>query len=459
RGYRIELAEIEAVLSEHSLVQEAVVVARHREGADKQLVAYLVGKDGAQIAVAELKAHLQSKLPEYMIPSAFVMLESIPLTPNKKVDRKALPAPTGLRTEYQAHYLAPRDNIELQLVHIWEELLNLSPIGVKDNFFDLGGHSLLTVRMMAKIEKLFGRALPLSTVFQGSTVEQLASILRQETILESSLPLVALQPNGSKHPFFCIHAIGGNVFSYVELARHLGSQQPFYGLAALGLQDEQEPLTSIEEMASCYISAIRKVQPSGPYLIGGWSFGGVVAFELAQQLTRAGQQVEVLALIDSAAPGIAETDQPVDDRELLIGFMRELSNSLTTEQYLDLHQLSELAAEEQLNYMLEWAVSSYFLPPGSGHKEIRKLFQVYQTNYRARASYRASIYPGQAILFRSEQRFIENQINPMMGWQHLVTAGVQVEVVPGNHYTLLRKPNVEKLALLLSSAFNRIQSQ
>jgi amino acid adenylation domain-containing protein len=290
RGFRIELGEVESVLSQHPQVQEAVVIARTDQPGNKQLVAYVVSHLELNHTSSNIRSFLKDKLPNYMVPSVFVSLEKMPLTPNGKVDRRALPAP-DLRLSMKANYVPPRDTIELQLAQIWEEVLDVRPIGVRDNFFDFGGHSLLAISLMTRIQQQFGKNLSLATLFQNPTVDQLATILRSSTGSHTSAIVVTLQPGGSQQPFFCVHPGQGTVLAYVDLARCLGSEQPFYGLESLGLYEENKPYSSVEEMATHYIEAMRTIQPQGPYNLGGWSFGGLVAFEMAQQLALQGQEV------------------------------------------------------------------------------------------------------------------------------------------------------------------------
>ncbi|HEX2524309.1 MAG TPA: amino acid adenylation domain-containing protein, partial [Terriglobia bacterium] len=299
RGFRIELGEIEAALFQYPAVREAVVVARDDTPEEKRLVAYLVTEQELRPTANDLRSFLKKKLPEYMIPAIFVLLDALPLMPSGKVDRRSLPAPDRARPESENAFVAPRDDLELQLTHIWEDVLGVRPIGVRDNFFELGGHSLLAARLLASIENRLGKKLPLATVFQGATVEHLAAILRQDAKPAPRSSLVAIQPAGSKRPLFLVHPAGGHVFPYVHLARYLGPDQPCYGLQARGLEEGEEPHTRIEDMAADYIKALRTVQPIGPYLLGGWSMGGLVAFEMAQQLHAQGEGVDLLALLDA----------------------------------------------------------------------------------------------------------------------------------------------------------------
>ena len=264
RGYRIEVGEIEAVLDEHQSVRQSVILASEDERGDKRLVGYVVGDGGA--TAPSLKRYLREKLPEYMVPETILILEAIPLTSNGKVDRKRLPSMKDAgRHLGQGGVAAPRDVLELQLTQIWEGVLGIHPIGIKDDFFDLGGHSLLAVSLMARIRNVVGRQLPLSALFQGRTVENLAAMLRRET---SSLPwscLVEIQASGSKPPLFFVHPGGGNTLCYLDLARCLGPDQPFYGFQSPGLYGERVLYARIEDMSAHYIEALRAIQPEGPY--------------------------------------------------------------------------------------------------------------------------------------------------------------------------------------------------
>jgi len=304
RGFRIELEEIEAVLGQHPAVREAVVLALEEEPGYKRLVAYVVFQREPCPTIDDLRGFVKQKLPEYMMPAVFVPLEAMPLMLNGKIDRRALPAPERIRPELEKAFVAPRDALEVQLTHLWEEILNVKPVGVRDNFFELGGHSLAAVRLFALIESRLGKRLPLAAVFQAATIEHLATIFRQHVTSAAQSSLVAIQSGGSKRPLFLIHPAGGHVFPYVHLAQCLGLDQPCYGLQAKGLEEGQELHTRIEDMATYYIKALQTVQPEGPYTLGGWSMGGVVAFEMAQQLHAQGQRVAFLALLDARIPKI-----------------------------------------------------------------------------------------------------------------------------------------------------------
>ncbi len=299
RGFRIELGEIEAVLEQHPGVNQAVVAAREDTPGDRKLVAYFVRRSANAPSSAELRAHAAKQLPDYMTPSAFVLMDKLPLTPNGKVDRKALPAPTVTDFETQVEYVAPRDATERKLVQLWEEVLQINPISVTASFFELGGRSVLAARLFTKILRAFGKELPLSTLFRSPTVEQLARELRPLRKDAEYPTLVTIQGRGSKAPFFCVHGGAGSTLFLHKLAREVGPDQPFYGIEPEGLDGKRFQRLTVEEMASHYLAEIRKVQPHGPYRIGGYCFGGLVAFEMGQQLLQQGEQPALVALFSA----------------------------------------------------------------------------------------------------------------------------------------------------------------
>ena len=301
RGFRIELGEIESVLRDTPGIKQCVVVARAHESGDKKLVAYVVADDSGIPDYGELRRRLKERLPVYMIPAAIIPLESLPLTPSGKIDRLALPAPSGYAFESLNGRVHPRTRMELQLAAIWEQVLGVVNVGVRDNFFDLGGHSLLALQMMNAIEQTLGTRLAISLLFRAPTIESLAEVLNEEGCAVQWESLVAIQPSGTKPPFFAVPGVGGNVLVFAQLSRLLGPDQPFYGLQARGLDGMRRPFTSVPEMATHYIQEIKSVRPVGPYLIGGTCTGGVVAYEMAQQLSARGEWV-VLAIMESWHP-------------------------------------------------------------------------------------------------------------------------------------------------------------
>ena len=309
---------------------------------------------------------------------------------------------------------------------------------------------------MALIQKQFGQNLPLSTLFQGTTIEHLASILRQQATSQPPSPLVAIQPRGSNRPLFFVHPVGGNVLCYYELARHLGTDQPFYGLRSPGFYGESEPHTRIEEMAAHYIEALRAIQSEGPYLLGGWSMGGVVAFEMATQLQRQGHQVARLILLDSPAPVLSNNPIDVDEARVLANLFRDMAHSAGKNLPVFHDNIEQLDPNEQLNYFLEQAKRTNLIPPDVGLPQLRSLLQVFKSNIQATLKYVAPVYPNQIILLRASDRVSSELNDPTLGWDKLSSEPLEILNIPGNHYTMLGLPHIQILTERLRSYLAQI---
>jgi amino acid adenylation domain-containing protein len=299
RGFRIELGEIETVLARHPGIVEAVVVARGSD-AEAELAAYVTAR-GEAVAAHELRQYLGETLPAYMVPATVTTLEAFPLTPNGKVDRKALPEP--VRERSSGHELiAPRTDMERRLASTWERELGIHPIGVTDNFFDLGVNSIVAATLFAAIEQDLGDGLPLGAIFRAPTIETLAKLIEDGESSSRWTSLIPIQPQGSRTPIFCIHGGAGTILHLARLARALGPEQPFYGLQSRGLYGGSPPLRTVEKMATHYLSEMRQVHPGGPWLLGGYCFGSLVAFEIAQRLVAEGEEVRLLATFNGPSP-------------------------------------------------------------------------------------------------------------------------------------------------------------
>ena len=292
RGFRVELDEIEGALRQHPAVHDAVVLAREDVPGDKKLVAYIVAEQRTQLTVTEVLRHLHARLPSYMLPSACVFLKALPLTLNGKVDRRALPSPESTLSRIDEDYVAPKNDSERRLAVAWKKVLDRQLIGTRDNFFYHGGDSLLAARLIREIEKTWGKKVPLAALYQAPTIEQLANTLSRE--VGSASLLIPIQPVGSRPPLFWFHGERSNV----GLPHYLGEEQPLYGIFHQGHDGRPARYTTVEAMANHYKAEIRRVQPRGPYYLGGYCFGGIVAFETAQRLQKDGDTVDLLALLD-----------------------------------------------------------------------------------------------------------------------------------------------------------------
>jgi amino acid adenylation domain-containing protein len=444
RGFRIELAEIETVLNTHSQIKQAVVIATEQIPGNKRLVAYVVASDKS-LTINQQRDFLKQKLPGYMIPSAFITLDTLPLTPNGKIDKKALPSPDGVSGETK--YVAPRTATELQLTQIWSSVINITPVGVQDNFFELGGHSLLAVSLMSQIQQHFQVNLPLATLFQSPTIEQLAHLLNSSTNSLLRSALVPIKSNGNQPPLFCIHPAGGNVLCYQHLASYLSSEQPFYGLQSVGLNPQNEPHTSIEQMATHYIQELQAVQPHGPYFLSGWSLGGLVAFEMAQQLSCQGEQIALLALLDSYSFSVTSQEpEPEEEFARLVELLNE-------ELDLCLEQLRELRPEEQLIYVVEQAKQKNLLPQDFDLAQADRLVKIDKLNIQAAKNYKPQYYSGSIVLFQAS----ETDADAKFTWNKLVE-NIETYVVPGNHQNMVEPPHVHTLAQKLQKSLEQAQT-
>ncbi|HYU33835.1 MAG TPA: amino acid adenylation domain-containing protein [Thermoanaerobaculia bacterium] len=456
RGFRIELGEIEAVLAGHPAVREAVVLARRDDGGDAHLVAWVVlhptdptDPSDPTDPRARLFSWLRERLPDFMLPAALVVLAALPLTPNGKVDRRALPDPGRTLAPGQG-FVPPRDEVELQLVRIWEELLNVRPVGVRDDFFALGGHSLLVVRLMGSIERQLGRRLPVSALMAAPNVEQMARLVRRDVRLPRSLvvPLgKAAEPASEESPLYLVHPVGGNVFCYLPLARSGALAGSVSGLQAPA--PEELPATTsewtIEAMAARYVQALQEVQPAGPYRIGGWSLGGVVAFEMARQLRAQGSAVALLALIDPSPP--RQAPEVPDPRLELAQFLGDLRGLAGLEASSPLALPAEVLMLDDLLARVE---ARALLPPEVGEDQIRELYALFVTNYRALCAYCPGTWEGRLVLIRAADPIPGLPPDANQGWSELARAGAEVHVLPGDHYSLLRAPQVAAVAAVLS---------
>jgi amino acid adenylation domain-containing protein len=462
RGFRIELSEIEAALLQHPTIQDCVMVVTEREDREKRLIAYFVAASRTAPTAAELREFLQQRLPDYMLPAIFFRLDEMPLNPNGKVDRHKLPKPEIARDIGEKESALAKDELEVRLIWIWEKVLGVKPINTRENFFDLGGHSLIAVRLFSEIEKAFGQRLPLATLFQFPTIEQLAEVIRQKGWQSSWQSLVALRPQGTKPPFFCVHAVGGNVLEYSDLARYFDADQPFYGLQAVGLDGRQVPLTSIEKMAAHYIYEMRHIQPRGPYYLGGRSFGGAVAFEMARQLREQGEEIGLLAMLDTYPLGWMKLLSSTEAQQYEKQFLR-----LRIKRHF--RNLRQLSLAGKLNYVLSkvqykkrkyknfwWQLRNQagINQPDSLHRTLRDIEEL---NYLAAKKYTPHVYQGKVTFFcAAEEVSLDENV---FGWQQLAADGVDIVRVPGDHQTMIKEPHVQSLAKNLMAHLKRAMKQ
>jgi amino acid adenylation domain-containing protein len=436
RGIRVELGEIETTILAHPAVQDVVIVTRIVDiSGEPSLVAYIVLKPEQKLTNKELRNFIKDKLPDYMIPATFVVLDALPLTPNGKIDRAALPAPDSVKQEANETFVAPRNELEIQLTKIWSKVLGVKSIGIKDNFFEVGGHSLLAVSLFNEIERTVGKNLPLSILLQVQTIEEMAAVLSQEESSTSRSSLVMIQKGSNKKPpLFLTHGIWGNVLFYRDLTRYLEPDQPVYGLQAKGLDGKQAPSTSVQEMAANYIQEIQTIQPQGPYYLGGYSFGGLVVFEAARQLQAQGQETALLVIWDTRAPNIVIStvdNGNAADHTTVIKWKwnSRLNNSF---KYLPAKVKWHLTGGK-----LSIFYRNYLRYIKRSLADIR-LLDMNIANSQASRKYLAQVYNGKVTLLRCKP--IDNITD--FGWGELATDGVDITILPGNHGNIMEDPNV-----------------
>ena len=430
KGLWIELGVIEASLLDQTGVSEAFVVTRAEGGKDARLVAYVVLDQEAPPKVGELRRKLNLRLPEYMVPADFVILAAMPLLPGGKVDRLALPAPQDLRKTRpgDARWIDAADGSNLYT----EERVNLQREALDSRKSDL------SAAKRALLKQRLRRKDPAKEAKQDPSAPARAR-------KAPSSSLVRIQPKGSKRPLFCVHEIGGLCLGYADLARQLGSKQPVYGLQSKGLQEDEAVETDLQTMATHYIEVMRAVQPRGPYLIVGWSMGGVVAFEMSRQILIQGDSIDLLAVIDTPTPRLLrKKNLPADE----VGFLLDLIGAFgVSAERLSIigEELRRLEPDEQLFFVLNMAVKARIVEPSITLSQFKKFLGVYQANRIALHNYEPQPYDVKAVLFMGEGSGAKWEY-PSLGWGELASGGVEERIVPGNHRTLMLEPNVEKLA-------------
>jgi amino acid adenylation domain-containing protein len=445
RGMRVEIEEIETVLMEYPDLQQAAVIGKKDRSGEQIIVAYLVSKHwkdlapaAIQIKIGDVRSFLKTKLTDYMMPSVFEVLDTLPLTPNNKLDRHRLPAPS----HENLTVVPPRDDLERQLVKIWEKILEREHIGINDNFFDLGGHSLLALQLFLEIERNWHKRLLLAILFNSPTIAELANIIRQEDPGSNWSPLVLIKAGKDRSPLFCIHPIGGNLFNYYNLSKKLDLDRPIYGLQARGLDGKQPAFDRIEDMASDFIQAIQTIHPHSPYFLLGYSFGGIIAFEMARQLVERGEVVAFLGLLDIRCPLVPEISAPFYQwLDLQLNRLRKLTREQQIKYFID-----KIIYRKRADYRSDLVTTlcdlDMFTP---------ELLNVLDRNITAKNNYQPQVYSGAVNIFWTEYHDHYIDRYPDLGWGNLITGDLKLHYLPGNHSTIMKEPYVLILAEKLKS--------
>lgn len=481
RGFRIELGEIESVLAAYPAVNDQIVMVRENQEGEKQLTAYLVSTQDRTTLISELRQSLRQSLPEYMIPAAFVVLEQFPLTPNGKVDRQTLARYGEGHDIVDESQGEPRAAIERTLSEIWRKILHVEQINIHSDFFESGGHSLNAVRLLVEVEQQFGQSFSLESLFEAPTIAEFARLLKHTLPSQAFTPLVSMQAANGYPPFFCVHPADGSVFHLSELASRMADHYTFYGLQAFGLDPYTSPLNRIEEMAAAYLQHIRDVYPAGPYLLGGYSSGGVITLEMAQQLRQQGEQTPLVILLDSVAPHILARNDVDDASEhaygllmlaYMVGNLHDINllpvyaelRGLAPDWTIDVIQKDmQQAGGGKGRVILEQAARQAGILDEKDSAYLQRIFEVLMAHLRAIRHYSVPPYDGRIILFRTQER-IAGLDYDLPDYHHDSTSGwgaysfplLEVNEVPGHHFSFLQPPYVDELARKLLNCLQQI---
>jgi len=458
RGYRIETGEIEYNLVNNTNVKEAVVLAKPDSFGIDKLVAFVVVDNlpenvSEATQVANWKEILKGFVPDYMVPDNFVIVPAMPLTPNGKVDKKALAKQGVLITDAGNSFVAPRTDVEQMVANIWKEYLGIEKIGVYDNFFELGGHSLIAVQVMTRIEKETGKRLPLAALFETSTVEKLALMLQLDGKSITWDSLVPIKPKGSKMPLYMVHGAGLNVLLFNTLAVNMDADQPVFGLQAKGLDGIEEPLDSIEDIAAHYIQSIMQQNPHGPYALAGYSFGGIIAFEMAKQFEALGKEVKMVAMFDTYAYRTPHYDSPLTKIAKRARFFSSKMLYLLTSK----GGIKDTVAEKQTSVKRRLKRMYWRMRYGKEQKQ-EGFFgysnKIDEMNNYAERRYQLKPYNIVVDVFRAENRTFYMDDFEFLGWKPYALKGVRVHPIPGEHNTIFKAPNDKLFAQILQNCLD-----
>ena len=450
RGVRIELGELEHTLGRHPYVQEAVVTTDDTP-TGKRLIAHVAGGNGSPLTSQDVLGWLRSRVIPAMLPSEIHCRAEMPLLPNGKIDRKALNKAAADAKQAESlesdeplrdpirESVGPRDRFELAVMDAFKSVLDLTEIQLNDDFFALGGDSLQAMDLLARVEADFGVMPSMAQVMQEPTVEGVARAISSRVVAPESdpdsqwSPLTPLTPYGAAHPpgarpLYCVHPGGGNALCFLDLARRLADDRPVVGLTSRGLEPGQTPLETVSDLAAEYIAAIRSAQPEGPYAIAGWSFGGIVAFEIANQLIQAGEEIEHLAIIDIG---------------LLYSF--GVLTTLFPEGDLALFELRRLPPDDQIREFTTRTAAAKLIPPGAPVELARRIYDTFMANVDAMMNYRPDHFPGRMTIYRAGEPLVRLRRELADEWQPFCD-NIEICTVAGNHLTMIHEPNVSSLA-------------
>ena len=465
RGYGVDLVEVEKALSSHYDIREAVVTAPKTESGEARLIGYYTCPSEPGPTIGQLRRFLQNQLPDYMIPSTFVKLDTMPLTLNGKVDRQSLPVPDNWRPNLDAPFVGPQDATEEKLVKIWAEVLGVDKVGIHDNFFDLGGHSLLTTRLCIQIQKQFGKKLPEVTIYHAPTVEQFAKILVQESWSAPWSLMAPIQPRGSRPPFFWSMEGAGDF----RLVNYLDPNQPLYALMHQCHNGKRAIYGRLEDIAAHHLEEIRAVQPQGPYFLGGYCFGGMVAFEMAQQLQGQGEEVALLVLLDLAD---LKNCKPLRRQITGNGDSSPKLRALGVRLSRHLGNVGQLSFREKLTYVWVRVMATIRALIGWGDDIVKSVtckiccatgyplstslqgFNIYAVDGPILGQYDPREYSGRVVLIKAKDSDWDTRF-----MRRLLTGQVEFHEVPGYHWDLRKEPFGRAWAEIVKSSLEKAHNR
>ncbi len=450
RGYRIEVGEVEAVLSGLAGVAQAVVVADRDGSGAGRLVAYVVAGGGGPVSMAQLRLRLARVLPGYMVPAVFVAVDELPLGPTGKLDRRALPVPEAGRSQQAAEYREPGSATERALAGIWAEVLGVDRVGADDDFFALGGHSLTAMRLVSLIQQELGSEIPASAVFQLPTLAEMAE--RMDAGPADGGLLVPFRTAGSRPPLVLVHPVGGSVHCYRALSSCLPAALPLYGISAAALSGRQAPGAGISDLARQYLDEITAgLGPDQRFVLGGWSMGGVIAFEMARMMQQRGQEPPLLVMLDSiVVPLIGD----LDEAEFIASFAEDVAGTEGDQQDLDLAHLGRVAAADGLPGVWRELKSAGLTLPDIDDRTLLLAYQVYRDNLRSLRRYRPVVgYRGPIVVISASKRRADMPADG--GWTAINAGQTDVAMIDGDHFSFLRPPRVTRLAELINAGISR----
>lgn len=451
-GYSFELSNVELALMTQPGVQQAVALVRDDLSIKRQLVAYILPYKDGRVTAGEIRKSLAQNLPEYMVPTIFVIVDSIPMAATGKVDRKALPKPSLTRPELSNSYVPPRDQEEKIIAEIWRRTLKLDDVGVTDPFFELGGDSLMAASLMVSLERAFSRKLPMTMILKASTVRQQADVLRNEVIYKDDSIVIPVQPRGDKPPLFCLTGKGGNPMRFFNLIKYLQVDQPVYYFRARGLMPNEIVASSVQGIAADYISELKKIKPHGPYRFLGESGGGLVAYEMAQQLKLQGDDVDFLGMLDTIIPYYKRKNAAAKPYFILV--LRKHIQTLTSggADGLKLYVSYYIGLWKYKLYRFgQWLRKKWML--FRFEKLLNSSSRMERVNTKASQSYLPQPYPGRVhLFFAAEQARYEND-DSHYGWDEIKVGELIIQPLDCFHGNLLFEPFVAKVAQTLNRYF------